>query len=329
MERSTDPAVAALDELFGAIDKYRTTRGFRELLDFLRRLPSVGPYNALLLHIQRPGATSVATVTGWRRLGREVRREAHPLVTLRPFGPVEFVYDVVDTTGPDLPADVVAPFRTTGALAPHVLPLTIKRAEHDGILVRRRRFGLALAGIVSAPVPQELRTSTDQPPPDLLVEINESLPTEAQYATLVHELAHIYCGHLGTTSRAWWKDRRALTTRQREFEAEAVTWIVCSRKSLDPGSYRYLQGFLQPDRNVPDASLNEIMVAANHIETIGARSFRPRKIDTERTITVRAGPLSVNTGEPYDEEREAENERIAASVIKRMESKRRRKGASP
>src|SRR5206468_9479028 len=97
-----DDVVTALDELFGAIDKYRTTDGFRELLSFLRKMPSVGPYNSLLLHIQRPGATHVATVRGWAQLGRTVRRDANPLVTLRPFGPVEFVYDIVDTTGPDL-----------------------------------------------------------------------------------------------------------------------------------------------------------------------------------------------------------------------------------
>ena len=124
--------LAALDELFGAIDKYRTTEGFRELLAFLRKMPSVGPYNALLLHIQRPGASYVATLRGWAQLGRTVRRDANPLVTLRPFGPVEFVYDVVDTTGPDLHQDVFEPFRATGRLEPEVLARAREHVESVG-----------------------------------------------------------------------------------------------------------------------------------------------------------------------------------------------------
>ena len=54
--------VNALDELFGAIDKYRTTEGFRELLAFLQRLPGVGPYNALL---RRAKAKTVTRSDWW------------------------------------------------------------------------------------------------------------------------------------------------------------------------------------------------------------------------------------------------------------------------
>jgi hypothetical protein len=127
--------VVALDELFGAIDRYRTSAGFRELLEFVRRLPTVSPYYGLLLHLQRPGVAQVATLRGWQGLGRVVKREANPLVTLRPFGPVEFVYDISDTTGPALPADISNPFRATGHLGPDVSDRTCRTAESDAIAI--------------------------------------------------------------------------------------------------------------------------------------------------------------------------------------------------
>ena len=61
-----------------------------------------------------------------------------------------------------------------------------------------------------------------------------------------------------------------------EFEAEAVAWIVCARQGLDPGSYRYLDGYLVPGRSIPPISLNELVVAANHIESLATDRFRAK-----------------------------------------------------
>ena len=38
--------------------------------------------------------------------------------------------------------------------------------------------------------------------------LNSNHSVETKYATLVHELAHLYCGHLGTPNEKWWQDRR-------------------------------------------------------------------------------------------------------------------------
>jgi hypothetical protein len=309
--------VAALDELFGAIDKYRTTAGFRELLEFLRRLPQVGPYNALLLHIQRPGVADVATVRAWQQRGREVKRDAYPLVTLRPFGPVEFVYDITDTTGPALQADVSSPFRTVGQLPPLVLERTVRHAESDQIAVLEVKFGSTLAGRVSGQHPDRAKVLLKSGAPAVLVvEISKDLSSEARYATLVHELAHVYCGHVGVPQGAWWKDRTTVDREVREFEAEAVAWIVCSRKGLDPGSSRYLAGYVDAGRDLPDASLDQIMVAANHLEMLASENFRPKRPErTRRGRRPRVGHLCSTAGLPYDDS----DEWLAALVMARFE----------
>lgn len=180
------------------------------------------------------------------------------------------------------------------------------------------KFGPSLAGRVSGQRTdrEEVNLSTGAPAA-LIVELNQGLPRESRYATLVHELAHVYCGHLGVPRGAWWADRQSLDLRRREFEAEAVAWIVCSRQGLDPGSYRYLESFLGREKHLPEASLNQIVVAANHIEMLGSKRFRPRKAEkARRGAPPRAGTLSVNTGRPYDEE----DERLAAEIIREVEA---------
>ena len=66
----------------------------------------------------------------------------------------------------------------------------------------------------------------------------------SRYATLVHELGHLYCGHLGTPHDRWWPDRRGLTQQVEEFEAESVAYLVCHRVGILPTSDQYLSGHL-------------------------------------------------------------------------------------
>ena len=189
---------------------------------------------------------------------------------------MEFVYDIDDTTGPPLPLDVARPFHASGAQLPaDVLERTVAHAEADKIaIVNNSEFAGQLAGRVSGQKSghEQVRLASKEPAA-LVVELNKSLPRESRYATLVHELAHVYCGHLGVPHGGWWQERTRLDKEVMEFEAEAVAWIVCARQGLDPGSYRYLEGYLAPGQPIPAISLNEVVVAANHIEALAAERF--------------------------------------------------------
>jgi hypothetical protein len=105
----------ALDELFCLTHSYRNSHDYRELLDFVGKFRFYSPFNALLVHIQRPGAVYVAPAHRWLRdYGRHIAPGATPLVILQPMGPVMFVFDVSDTEpekdAPPLPQEIVAPF---------------------------------------------------------------------------------------------------------------------------------------------------------------------------------------------------------------------------
>lgn len=122
----------ALEELYYYTNQYRTGDSLNELFQFICRLPSIAPFNAMLLHIQKPGATAVATAAQWnRQFKRTIRPGARPLVILWPFAPVEFVYEAADTIGDtDLPETILTPFQASGKLP----PLALKRLINNLIV---------------------------------------------------------------------------------------------------------------------------------------------------------------------------------------------------
>jgi antirestriction protein ArdC len=74
--------------------------------------------------------------------------------------------------------------------------------------------------------------------------LNSNLSAAARYATLVHELG-FYCGHLGTPERRWWSDRRSVPLAVREFEAESICHLVCTRLGIEIASAEYLAGYVR------------------------------------------------------------------------------------
>ena len=110
----------ALDLLYTAAAHYRDSTRFKAVLDFVSRFRSLHPYNAMLVQAQRPGATYAAPAETWRsQYNRLIKPGANPLVILKIFGPVAFVFDVADTElrptppthpQPDLPPELTHPF---------------------------------------------------------------------------------------------------------------------------------------------------------------------------------------------------------------------------
>jgi hypothetical protein len=102
--------------------------------------------------------------------------------------------------------------------------------------------------------------------------------TEAQQlGTLAHELAHVFCGHLGYLEEGFWPDRRNTTKLTRELEAEAVAFLVTDRLNLDIGSVQYLAGYLSDDKPLPGYSLDNVLRAVGKIEEMLRGAFRVRR----------------------------------------------------
>jgi antirestriction protein ArdC len=82
--------------------------------------------------------------------------------------------------------------------------------------------------------------------PSYRITVNDRLETEERFVTLVHELGHVFCGHLGACSsrgnndEGSWPDRRNLGKHEKEIEAEIVAYMVAARAGLVPASAKYL-----------------------------------------------------------------------------------------
>lgn len=287
-----EPAPAgstALDELFLVARQYRSSAAFVQLMEFVASFRAYAPFNAMLLHIQRPGATFVAPPSRWlRQYGRRIKPAANPLVILQPMGPVMFVFDVLDTEpnadARPVPPEVVQPFEVSGTLHGE-LERTVDNAKRDGVAVSERDEGSQSAGSirVSQGVSRLQFCPRGKRPPQHSqirhrydVVLNSKHSRETRYSSLVHELAHLYCGHLGSPSSRWWPDRRGLPKSIRELEAEAVAFLVCRRLGLEPRSAEYLAEFMR-DGEAPAISLDCVMKAAGLIAQMGRERLALRK----------------------------------------------------
>ena len=131
-----------------------------------------------------------------------------------------------------LPQDVVAPFEVRGGMIGGELERTIENTKRDGVRVSFVDAGSVSAGCIGPTMStatmefearRQPKRETVQIPVRYDLLINSKHSREVQYATLVHELAHLYCGHVGTPNLNWWPNRTRLNRAFCEFEAESVS----------------------------------------------------------------------------------------------------------
>ncbi len=257
---------AAIDGLFQDALRHEGSTAFTSFIEFARRMSNLSVYNAMLVRVQRPGAAAVATEKKWNSIQRHVRPGAIPIVVLRPFGPVSFLYEVADTDGFPLPGEDCNPFVARGEMDEVEWGRLLKHhREKNAIRIEERNFGTLLAGnarnLQARPslVPDIAET-------EWLVQLNQNHTIPTRFATLAHELGHIFCGHCGADAKGRWPDRSSLPHEVCETEAEAVAYLAASRRGLEVASMEYLSELIKKV-DFRQVSLYAIFEAANRVET--------------------------------------------------------------
>ncbi|NLW30646.1 MAG: ImmA/IrrE family metallo-endopeptidase [Fibrobacter sp.] len=268
-----------LDELIHEVGVYRNSKDLKELLDFIKKFPKIAPFNALLLHIQKPGSKYVASASEWKeRFKRTIKPGARPLVILWPFAPVHFVFELEDTDGKDpFPEALQNPFKTNGTIQKSVFERFVRNLPSVGVSYHEADHGTESAGYIKPAKEKSVQVAGKKHAKILYrMVVNQNHSKEEKFATIAHELGHLYCGHLGTPSVKMWPDR-SKEGINREFEAESVAWLVCERAGIKNPSAEYISGYLKKNEQIPQISLENVLKAAGMIEAMTLRILSLRK----------------------------------------------------
>ncbi len=260
-----EDCAGAIDQLFHSALTRKEPDAFTQFLDFANTFNNLSVYNSMLVRIQRPGATMVGTRDQWQEIERQVLADAVPIIILWPFGPVRFVFELADTTGKELPGRDENPLFARGEL-PEKLYIRVQQAakKYAVEIVETDNYGTNLAGSATGfnIYPEKVNIDKTRA---FRIKLNASHDLASRFATLAHELGHIYCGHLGGDSKGRWPNR-GISKKACELEAEAVAWLVCQRNGITTRSREYLNTLIN-DTVLKEVSMYTVYDAANRVES--------------------------------------------------------------
>ncbi len=196
--------------------------------------------NQMLIWKQRPDATFVGGFHTWLKCGRYVRKGERGIAILAPMFfkaknadgdetkrigfKVCHVFDLAQTDGTPLPE---LPSASSGDRGEDMLARLLRFAESRGITVRFvERCCLNGAAGTSRGNEIEIRTTDTD--------------VATQGATLAHEIAHSLLHWTEDGKKITTRDGREIGKRQRELEAEAVAYVICSYFGITSPSNFYL-----------------------------------------------------------------------------------------
>jgi len=274
-----------IDELFVTVQDYASSDKFKELLRVTAHFKKYAPYNAMLIHIQNPGARYVLPARNWQKYNRVVINDRRPIIILWPFSPIYCVYDVGDT--------MVMPGRNDCFPKELAKPCDgdpDKRVEEwrfHKLVANLKYWGIVYEEMKTAePYSGKLEIGRNNDP-DIVFAIEDRCPKtwrpaysirvstganiSVKFATIVHELGHLFCGHLCNCygEKPTETASRNISHEAKEFEAETVSWLVCRRLGVDNPSYKYLANYFGESNTIPhEVSIDEILKATRLAEEV-------------------------------------------------------------
>ena len=270
--------VQEIDELYNNVKKFRSTKYSRELLDFIAKFPFVAPYNAMLIFMQKPGSKYVATAKVWKeKFGRTPKKDASPLIILKTFGPVSFVFEMNDTEGKEVPEDIINPFKVIGKTSKHNFYNLMDGLEKAAIGYVEKNYGTELAGRITKRDNPKIMVVGRNNKGELIkikswfeIIINSNLSESEKISTIFHELGHYFCGHLLMPKDIKHVPQRSILSQSvEEFEAETVCWLLCKRFGIENPSEKYLNSYLDNNEEIPEGiSYDAILKSCGKIETM-------------------------------------------------------------
>ncbi len=258
-----------LRRLMGIALTTPTPEAVMSFVAFASRLKRLAPYNIMMVFTQRPGARAIGTREEWHAAGQQIRPDAIPVLVLKPFRPIIQVFELADTLPPRDNDPRTDPFAATGSfresrLADLIAKLLNPPKRQLKIDVQIKDYGSGLAGQIvrfgalGDQAGGEVECADDHAVlgqtglSTYSITLNHRLTAPQQFVTLLHELGHLFCGHLGAfdadnpaADEYGWPDRRGLSHAAKEIEAELVAYHIAERENLVTGAPLYLKSYME------------------------------------------------------------------------------------
>lgn len=273
-----------IDRLYQDVKAYRNSNKLYELMKFCREFRYLAPFNAMLLNMQKPAAQFVLSAYNWKeRYNRGIKLNARPLILMLLFGPVEFVFDISDTYSlessendskdnkriNEILEELQSPYKTKGNVDDKLLYMLIDNLKYHGIVLEKMEVGGYFAGKIqrcnrfnlSITLLNNIIYGYNS---SFVISVNNNAEKGEMFATICHELAHLFCHHIKHPDDE--KGIRELNVTQEEFEAETVSWLICERLNIHNPSEEYLSNYINKNKELPEISIEHILKATNKIE---------------------------------------------------------------
>lgn len=289
--KAPDPTGDGLRALMAKALSTPTPEAILHFTQSARRLGKFAPFNIYMIYAQRPGAGRVASAAEWQKEERTIRAGAIPILILYPQGPITRVYEELDVEPQPAREPDNDMFAAVGPFDPVRLQTLVKRLADPGgkrklrVVVRDTDFGRYLAGWISmaehvrnAERPR-LRRNREGHSQDAVhewqIDVNGRHEPAERFVTLLHELGHLFCGHVGAfrptavvNDEYGWPDRSHLPPVTKEIEAELVAWWLAEREGLVTGSPHYLKPLLDSSKaEVAKVDLDRVTRAVARIRS--------------------------------------------------------------
>ncbi len=247
-----DKLAALHEQISDGVAVLVESQGWRAMLDTAAKFHSYSLGNLLLIGAQAPQATRVAGFRTWQSLGRQVRKGERGIAILAPCTYRPKTADRAEPAGqepatscsagaaPDAGGKQVRGFRVVHVFALHQTEGAPLPDVAPSLLVGQAPAGLwdALEGQVLGHGYTVHRGDTGRAngwtdPTSRTVRVSSAVDDAQAVKTLIHELAHLECGHVVDLPTY-------ATCRGRcEVEAESVAYVVAAAHGLDAGGYSF------------------------------------------------------------------------------------------
>lgn len=144
----------------------------------------------------------------------------------------------------------------------------------SGIYLKFIEYCDGLAGNITAmAIEAESRSTDKKQRPCYRLRINSMHDQNVHFSTLVHELAHLYLGHLGSDAYLNIPDRSLLEHRERELEAESLAYVVCRRAGVQCDPESYLANYIRVGNPCDGIDIYSVMRTAGALEGLLGTRF--------------------------------------------------------